>query len=266
MPWGETAVVAGIWLALAAYIVPRALIGPTADAITGHGEFTDIGNVFEKAAAVARFADERLVRAAAGNALAEPPRILGFAGAARVAWVYAIVSAGLFATTAVAASRQTPAAFARRTGLDHLDVDRIWLPAAAVAAAYLAFGAYSRVVDSLGVDLLQPEPGVLDATLRDTPALLLYGLTTVVAAPIGEELFYRGLVFGGLGTWGFVPAALVSSALFALSHLDLALLPPFMVIGLVLSWLYWRSGSLWDAIGFHALFNLLSFILLVART
>ena len=33
-----------------------------------------------------------------------------------------------------------------------------------------------------------------------------------------------------------------------------------------MSWLYWRSGSLWDSIAFHALFNLLTFILLIART
>lgn len=69
MPWGETAVLLGIWLGLAAFIVPRVLIGPTAGAVGAERAFTDIGNSFEKAAAVAEYADLRLVRAAAGNAV-----------------------------------------------------------------------------------------------------------------------------------------------------------------------------------------------------
>jgi membrane protease YdiL (CAAX protease family) len=78
-------------------------------------------------------------------------------------------------------------------------------------------------------------------------------------------LFYRGFVFPGLSHWGFLPAALVSSTLFALSHVDAATLIPFTVAGMAMCWLFWRSGSIWDAIAFHVLFNLLSFILLLAR-
>ena len=266
-PWGELHVVAGIWLGIAAYAVPLLLIGVTASALGARsGAFTDVGDMFEKAGVVARFADERLARAAAGNALPEPPRILGSVVAARVAWSYAIVSAGLFGGVAVVAARQRPAAFARATGLGRFDVDRLWLPGAAVAVLYLAAGLYARGVEAAGFDVLIPDATRLDATLRDTPALVLYGLTTVVAAPIGEELFYRGLVFSGLAAWGFVPAAVVSSALFALSHLDAGSIVPFTALGMTMAWLYWRSGSLWDAIAFHVLFNLLSFILLIART
>ena len=265
-PWSEWHVLAGIWLGIAAYVVPLLLIGATAKAMGAEDSFTDIGDPFEKAGAVAAYADERLARAIAGNALPEPPRMLGDIVTARIAWAYAIVSAGLFAGAAIVASRRGPAAFARSTGLDHFDVDGLWLPGAAVAALYLAVGLYTRAVEAGGIDVLLPAATRLDATLRDMPALVLYGLTTVVAAPIGEELFYRGLVFGGLAAWGFVPAAVVSSALFALSHMDAGALIPFTVLGLAMAWLYWRSGSLWDAIAFHVLFNLLSFILLIART
>ncbi len=266
-PWGELHVVAGIWLGIAAYAVPLLLIGTTASALgAGSGAFTDAGDMFDKAGVVARFADERLARAAAGNALPEPPRILGSVVAARVAWSYAIVSAGLFAGAAVVAARQRPGTFARATGLGRFDADRLWLPGAAVAMLYLAAGLYARGVEAAGIDVLIPDATRLDATLRDTPALVLYGLTTVVAAPIGEELFYRGLVFSGLAAWGFVPAAVVSSALFALSHLDAGSIIPFTALGMTMAWLYWRSGSLWDAIAFHVLFNLLSFILLITRT
>jgi membrane protease YdiL (CAAX protease family) len=259
-------VVAGIWLGIAAYAGPLLLIGVTAGALGAGSAFTDVGDPFEKAAVVARYADERLARAVAGNALPDPPRVLGDVVAARVAWAYAIVSAGLFAGVAIAATRQGPRSFARATGLGRFDVDRLWLPGAAVAVLYLAAGLYARGVEAAGIETLIPGATRLDATLRDTPALVLYGLTTVVAAPIGEELFYRGLVFGGLAAWGFVPAACVSSALFALSHLDPGSIVPFTALGVTMAWLYWRSGSLWDAIAFHVLFNLLSFILLIART
>ncbi len=186
-PWSELHVAAGIWLGIAAYAGPLLLIGATASALGAGREFTDVGDPFEKAAVLARYADVALARAAAGNAIPEPPRLLGDVVAARIAWSYAILSAALFASAAVLASRQPPAAFVRATGLGRLDVDRLWLPGAAVALLYLGAGLYARGVEAAGVDVLVPGGTRLDATLRDTPALLLYGLTTVVAAPIGEE-------------------------------------------------------------------------------
>ena len=266
MPWSETAVLAGLWLGIAAFVFPRLLIGPTAEAFGARAEYTDLGDAFEKAGEVAAFADLSLVRTTAGNALPEPPELLGDPAAARVAWGYAIGATLMFATVAHVASRRAPGDFARDTGLDRFDFDRLWVPGLAVAATYLAIGAYARIVDELGIGLLQSDPGGLEVTLRDPLALSLYGITTVVTAPIGEEFLYRGLFFGGLSNWGFLPAAGISSALFAFSHLDPATLVPFLVVGLVLSWLYWRSGSLWDAIAFHVMFNFLSLILLLART
>ena len=48
---------------------------------------------------------------------------------------------------------------------------------------------------------------------------LLLAMQAVVAAPIVEEMMFRGLLFNGLRSrWGFVIGAVVSSAIFALSH------------------------------------------------
>ena len=265
VPWGEVSVLAGLWLGLAAFLGPRLAIGPTAEAFGAEPEFTDIGNVFEKAGRIAEYADTALARVVAGNPLPDVPRISGDVVAARVAWGWAITSAALFVAVSFIASRQRPAGFTRRVGLGKPNVDDLWLPALAVAAVYLASGLYIRVVEALDIEVLLTEPGGLEVTVRDTWALALYGVTTVIAAPVGEEFFYRGLVFSGLTRWGFIPAALVSSILFALSHVDAATLIPFTVAGLTMCWLYWRSGSLWDAIAFHVLFNLLSYILLLAR-
>jgi len=266
MPWAEGAVLAALWLGILAYAIPLLLIGPTAEALGASSEYTDIGDAFEKAGLVAKYGDEALARAVANNPLPDPPRILGDTTAARVAWVYAIISAALFALVAMVAARRSPRQYVRDLGLGRFDIDRLWVPGLAVAVLYLGIGVYVRAVNALGIDALQSESGGLETTMRDGLAFTLYGLTTVIAAPIGEEFFYRGLIFGGLSSWGFLPAAFVSSVLFAFSHLDPATLIPFAAVGFVLSWLYWRSGSLWDAIVFHVLFNLLSFILLLART
>ncbi|MEO8541339.1 MAG: CPBP family intramembrane glutamic endopeptidase [bacterium] len=266
MPWGELAVLGGLWLAIAAYIVPKLLIGPTALLFGGETDYADIGTIFDKADAVAKYADLRLAQSVPGALLSDPPQILGDIVAARAAWVLAIISALLFVGAARIASRQDRRKFVQLTGLNKFDFDRLWLPGIAVAIVYLAIGGYMRLIDASGIEVLRGEPRVLDATSRDGIALVLYGLTTVIAAPFGEEVFFRGFAFGGLASWGFWPAAIVSSALFALSHLDPSTLIPFSLVGITLCWLYWRSGSLWDAIAFHTMFNLLSFILLLART
>ncbi len=265
VPWGEPSVLLGLWLGLALFVGGRLVISPAAEAIGAEGEFTDIGNAFEKAAGVVRYADAMLARAAAGNELPEPPRITGDVVTARVAWTSAIITTLAFGAVGVVASGAGPRTFAKAVGLGKPSFDRLWLPALAVAIVYLAVGLYIRAVEALDIELLQTEPGGLEVTVRDTWALALYGITTVIAAPVGEELFYRGLVFPGLAQWGFLPAALVSSVLFALSHVDAATLIPFVAAGLTMCWLFWRSGSIWDAIAFHVLFNLLSFILLLAR-
>ena len=264
-PWSELNVVAGIWLGAVVYIVPLLLIGPTARALGAEPHFSDIGDAFEKLGRVASYAGDLASAAAANAPRPEPPRLLGDPTAARVAWVYGIVSASLFAVIAMVAARQRPATFIRRTGLDRFDVDRLWVPAGAVAVMYLLVGVYARAVEAAGWEALVPAGSSLDTTLRDPAALALYGVTTVIFAPIGEELFYRGLSFSGLAAWGFIPAALISSAMFAISHFDAGSLIPFTALGMVMAWLYWRSGSLWDSIVFHCLFNSLAFILLVVR-
>src|SRR5262245_51371647 len=106
--WGEKAVLLGLWLGLLCYLIPRLLIGPLGEAYGGQPGYSDIGNAFEKAAAVARYGDLRLVRAVAGNPLPEPPRILGSATTARVAWALAIGSSLFVGAVAVIATRTSP--------------------------------------------------------------------------------------------------------------------------------------------------------------
>jgi membrane protease YdiL (CAAX protease family) len=90
-----------------------------------------------------------------------------------------------------------------------------------------------------------------------SPWLLM--LAGVVVAPLVEELFFRGFVFAGLRPrYGWPKAAAISSALFALLHLQpLAILPIFL-LGYIFAFLYQRSRSLWPAILMHVLMNALA--------
>jgi hypothetical protein len=80
----------------------------------------------------------------------------------------------------------------------------------------------------------------------------------IVVAPVVEELFFRGFVFAGLRErYGWVTAALVSSALFAAIHLQPLAIPPVFIMGTIFAILYQRSGSIWPAILMHLATNAL---------
>ncbi len=81
-------------------------------------------------------------------------------------------------------------------------------------------------------------------------------LGAVVAAPLTEELLFRGFIFGMLRSWmGRRGALLLTSAAFAAFHVLPAVVLPIFLVGLVLNWIYLKTGSLVYPILFHALFN-----------
>ncbi len=96
--------------------------------------------------------------------------------------------------------------------------------------------------------------------------LLLALLVTSVAAPVCEELFFRGMLFRLLqtrmGLWiGVIGSALGFGAAHASPAVSLALLPTFVYMGVVLALLYVRTGFLTNTILLHALNNAIVTIL-----
>ena len=82
-----------------------------------------------------------------------------------------------------------------------------------------------------------------------------------IGAPLSEELLFRGFLLGALAQsrLGFLGAAVVSSGLWTTLHVGYSLvgLAEVFAIGLFLSWLLWRTGSLRVTIFCHGLYNLL---------
>jgi len=82
---------------------------------------------------------------------------------------------------------------------------------------------------------------------RSSNSLVLFFLAVVVVAPIAEEVAFRGFLFRGLSaTWlGVAGAMVLTSAAWAAMHVqyDWVTLAQIFLIGLLLGWLRWASGS-----------------------
>jgi len=127
------------------------------------------------------------------------------------------------------------------------------------------------------VGWVQESPGVA------VPAIVL---VVVLFGPAVEELVFRGAIFNGLYRLGalistrsvgaehskgstsksiFVSAALASSILFALLHLEPVLLPILLLLAITLCALFQRAGSLLPSFVAHATFNSFAATLIVLR-
>lgn len=263
-PWGPREVLVGVGGFLGVLIAVNVVIVLVMLARGGDFAPRDVGDAFEKAAEVARYADERLQAAATGVPLPEPPRILADQGSLQISLIATLISQGaLFAIVGIA-SKQTFRELVEALGLNRVNWAGMWLPALMVAVAYVWTFLWVVAANATGISWLEPTSTVPTEITRNDLTLSIAAVVTVVGAPLSEELFFRGLVFSGLLKWGFWPAAATSGLMFSAVHFDPGSMVPFFVIAVMLSWVYYRRRSLWDAIVFHLLFNLISFTLLVA--
>ena len=249
----------GVALGATLLFIAIAPIGLVADLFGRPAAFRDAGDIFVKLGEVAAYVDTRLAAAASGVELPAPPQLLGDVVTARIAYIVGALNLVVLAGIGVVASGRKPKQLAAYLGLGRYEFGDAWRPIVAAVVAVFALAGYAALVRETGVGWLQPGDAAPGPVLRDGWTLALFGLVSIGLAPLVEELFFRGLVFGGLLGLGAVPAAAISSLLFAAWHLDLAALIPVTAIGLVLAWLAWSRATLWDAIIFHLAFNTVAF-------
>jgi len=103
-------------------------------------------------------------------------------------------------------------------------------------------------------------PGLFEhfALVEDVPRFeakyLLMIATMVTAAPLGEELMFRGFLMNlWIARKGTVAGVAWSSVVFGLFHWDSALFAA--VLGLILALVYLKYESLWPGICLHAFYN-----------
>jgi membrane protease YdiL (CAAX protease family) len=122
-----------------------------------------------------------------------------------------------------------------------------WMLAA--IGAYLVFAAvYAAIFGT-------PEQEDIAESFGAVPVQILL---IVIAAPVSEEVCFRGMAFGGLRTrLPRLAAALISALIFGALHAltGLSAVPPLIAFGFILALLYEKTGSIVPGILLHMLNN-----------
>lgn len=102
------------------------------------------------------------------------------------------------------------------------------------------------------------EPLEALASPQTLPEFLGYVMVLVVFTGICEEVLFRGTIMPALESHGLLPAVIYSALLFALMHVSFLNLTGTFILGLVMAVIAIKTGSLWGAIVFHMLNNLIA--------
>lgn len=140
---------------------------------------------------------------------------------------------------------------------------------AGIIALFTAYGV--NIVLALITGTEEPvEQQLLQDALGGGVTLLLAGVIAVIVAPIVEEVVFRGVLFRALadriGLW---VGAIISSALFALIHIEVVTSQPIALgglfaVGLALALAFHYTGNLLVPVIGHAVFNAASLSLALA--
>jgi hypothetical protein len=126
----------------------------------------------------------------------------------------------------------------------------------ALPLLFVVLMAVAMVLNLLKIEPM-PQP-VFTMYLSEgrTSVVRILLLLAVVAGPVAEEIFFRGLLYGWLrGRIGIPAGLLVSALFFALLHMDAVAFFPILGLGLLFGWVYERTGSLAAPIAIHIFHN-----------
>ena len=96
--------------------------------------------------------------------------------------------------------------------------------------------------------------------LAEMTAITPFGINFLfvgILAPIFEELFYRKAIIDRLRRYGELPAILISGLIFGLVHGNFSQVFYATTIGMLLGFIYLRTGNVFYTISLHAAFNLI---------
>ena len=125
----------------------------------------------------------------------------------------------------------------------------------AVKWMFAAIGAYLLFAIVYTAIFGAPEQKDIAEEFGTVPVQILL---IVIAAPISEEVCFRGMLFGGLRErWPRIAAALLSGLIFGGLHAitGLSAVPPLVAFGFILALLYEKTGSIVPGILLHMLNN-----------
>jgi membrane protease YdiL (CAAX protease family) len=198
-----------------------------------------------------------IVGAATGANLSHPPPAVNIFG--DIVFDFGFVAAAIYVASLSGGMRLSSFGFRRAA---------LWRAVGIVALAafcyFIATDVYAALLALHGREQL---PTGLGST-SDTAAMIGVGVFVTVIAPICEEFFFRGFLFGVLRSWlaprawGTWVAAIITGILFGAAHFGSAsakYLVPLAFLGFVLCIVRWKTGSLYPGMALHSINNALAF-------
>lgn len=189
-----------------------------------------------------------------GVALHGIPPVITLAGT--LAQDLALVAGAVFVAANALRGRVTGAHLGLR------GVARPWRAAGLVAGGYVLFLVLSAAWTA-GLGITAHENIAVELGTGDSAAALIgAAFLTCVVAPVCEELFFRGFLFGALRRHGVVVATLITGLAFGAAHVasaPIAFIVPLAALGMILCLIYERTRSLYPCMALHALNNSIAF-------
>lgn len=199
-----------------------------------------------------------IVGAAGGADISHPPPSVTIAG--DLVFDLGFVAAAIYIARLSGGFRLTYFGF-RRAALGRA----VWIVALGALCYFVATAVYANLLGLHGREQLPSGLG----SASDTAAMIAVGAFVTVIAPICEEFFFRGFIFGALrgwlapkGAWGTWSAAVLTGFLFGAAHTGSAAvkyLVPLAILGFVLCIMRWKTGSLYPGMALHSVNNSLAF-------
>ena len=198
-----------------------------------------------------------IVGAVAGASLTHPPPAVNIVGS--VVFDLGFVAAAVYVASRLGVLQLAQFGF-RRAPL----VRVLWMLPAVAVVYYVGTALYASALSLHGREQLPTGLG----SPNDTAAMIGVGVFVTVLAPIFEEFFFRGFLFGALRSWlasrswGVWGAAGITGVCFGAAHAGSAAakyLVPLGFLGFLLCVLRWRTGSLYPGMVLHSVNNSLAF-------
>lgn len=132
-----------------------------------------------------------------------------------------------------------------------------------VVLIWSALAALGAILPSLWLQDVLPElPNFIEDEFEDILSNRWGYFAVGLFAPIAEEFVFRGAVLRSLlnGTRKPWVAIILSALLFSLAHLNPAQMLHAFLVGLLLGWMYWRTGSIIPGIVYHWVNNTVAYV------
>ena len=179
---------------------------------------------------------------------------------------------GLIGLVLIVVRFSLPLIFLMRSGKAlgyQLHKGRSRVPAWVILPAFLGVVVASNSIISLMRTVVSKLGGVPAAEYTPLPqsgwGLFFYFMTICVAAPVLEELFFRGTIQQMLRFWGARFALILTAVIFTLLHNNLWNMLTVMVLSLLLGYAYEVGRSVRTCILLHFSNNLVAFLFQLAH-